>query len=154
MSLLKTIKAQLGLSGTAANNFTLDASADNGTMKLARGNADATTQDILTVNAAGKVEASQGFNGASHVLAASGSISFPSWLFGGFKVNWGTASATAGGAAITFNSAFTTACYGVYLGGNGVGSYYQTQVSAVTVNGATLTSPSGTLNCFWLAIGK
>lgn len=53
MSLLKTIKAQLGLSVTPANNFCLDASADNGTMKLARGNAGATTQDIMTVDAAG-----------------------------------------------------------------------------------------------------
>lgn len=36
MSLLKTIRAQLGLSNTPANNFTLDASADDGTMKLER----------------------------------------------------------------------------------------------------------------------
>lgn len=55
MSLLKTIKAQLGLSDTPANNFTFDASANNGTMKLARGNAGATTQDIVSVNAAGVV---------------------------------------------------------------------------------------------------
>ena len=55
MSLLKIIKAQLGLSGTPGNNFCLDASADNGTMKLARGNAGATTQDVMTVDAAGKV---------------------------------------------------------------------------------------------------
>jgi|PlaIllAssembly_1097288.scaffolds.fasta_scaffold86850_2 hypothetical protein len=55
MSLLKIIKAQLGLSGTPANNFTLDASADNGTMRLARGNAGATTQDIMLVAADGKV---------------------------------------------------------------------------------------------------
>lgn len=55
MSLLKTIKQQLGLSVTPANNFTFDASADNGTMKLARGNAGATTQDILTVDASGSV---------------------------------------------------------------------------------------------------
>jgi len=55
MSLIKAIKAQLGLSVTPANNFTLDASADNGTMKLARGNAGATTQDIMTVAADGKV---------------------------------------------------------------------------------------------------
>jgi len=31
---VKTTNAQLGLSVTPANNFTLDASADNGTMKL------------------------------------------------------------------------------------------------------------------------
>lgn len=55
MSLLKAIKAQLGLSNTPANNFTITAEADNGTLKLARGNAGATTQDILTVNASGLV---------------------------------------------------------------------------------------------------
>jgi hypothetical protein len=51
MSLIKAIKAQLGLSVTPANNFTLDASADNGTMKLARNSG----QDIMTVAADGKV---------------------------------------------------------------------------------------------------
>jgi hypothetical protein len=55
MSLIKAIRKQLGLSVTPANNFTLDAAADNGTMKLARGNAGATTQDIMTVDAAGTV---------------------------------------------------------------------------------------------------
>jgi hypothetical protein len=51
MSLIKAIKAQLGLSVTPANNFSLDASADNGTMKLARNSG----QDIMTVAADGKV---------------------------------------------------------------------------------------------------
>jgi len=50
------IKAgQFGDSGTATNNFTITAEAADGTMKLARGNAGATTQDILTVDALGKV---------------------------------------------------------------------------------------------------
>lgn len=82
MSLIKAIKAQFGLSVTPANNFVLDASADNGTMKLARGNAGATTQDILTVNAAGKVAFPQntlvGFTGSfgGSGIAANGLISF------------------------------------------------------------------------------
>jgi len=59
MSLLKAIKAQLGLSNTPANNFTITAEADNGTLKLARGNAGATTQDILTVDAQGRVKTPQ-----------------------------------------------------------------------------------------------
>jgi len=63
MSLLKAIKAQLGLSSTATQNFTLTAEAQDGTMKLARGNAGATTQDILTVGADGKVTATQGYLG-------------------------------------------------------------------------------------------
>lgn len=62
MSLLKAIKAQLGLSNTPANNFTITAEADNGTLKLARGNAGATTQDILTVDAAGVASLPAGRN--------------------------------------------------------------------------------------------
>lgn len=52
-----TIKAnvQLGDSVTAANNFVITAEANDGTMKLARGNKGATTQDVMTVDAAGKV---------------------------------------------------------------------------------------------------
>lgn len=60
MSTLKTNKAQFGQSGTATQNFTITAEAANGTMKLARGNAGDTTQDILTVDAAGKVTFPQG----------------------------------------------------------------------------------------------
>lgn len=55
MSLLNTIKIKLGISNTPANNFTLTAENQDGTMKLARGNPGETTQDILTVDAAGVV---------------------------------------------------------------------------------------------------
>jgi len=56
MSLIKSIMQQLGLSSDPTKNFTLGVPAvPDGTMKLARGNAGATTQDIMTVDAAGKV---------------------------------------------------------------------------------------------------
>ena len=74
MSLLKTIKTQLGISSTATNNFTFDASADNGTMKLARGNAGATTQDILTVDALGNLKPGVLGNYASDSAAATGGV--------------------------------------------------------------------------------
>ena len=51
MSIIKAIKHVLGMSPTPANNFVLDASADNGTMKLARQSG----QDIITVAADGGV---------------------------------------------------------------------------------------------------
>ncbi len=51
---LKTNSIQLGDSATASQNFVLQTNVD-GTAKLARGNLGATTQDILTVDAAGKV---------------------------------------------------------------------------------------------------
>lgn len=52
-----TIKAQvqLGDSVTATQNFTITSEASDGTMKIARGNKGATTQDVMTVDAAGKV---------------------------------------------------------------------------------------------------
>lgn len=51
MSIIRAIKHRLGLSVTPANNFVLTAEADDGTMKLARESG----QDIMTVDAAGKV---------------------------------------------------------------------------------------------------
>lgn len=74
MSIIKAIKAQLGLSVNPANNFTLDASANNGTMKLARGNGDATTQDILTVDVAGRCGFVQLGNYADDAAAATAGV--------------------------------------------------------------------------------
>lgn len=56
MSTIKSIRNQIGISATPTQNFTFDATAADGTMKLARGNAGATTQDIMTVDAAGDVK--------------------------------------------------------------------------------------------------
>lgn len=55
---VKIDNLQLGDSLTATNNFVLKTNAD-GTAKLARGNVGATTQDILTVDADGKVTSEQ-----------------------------------------------------------------------------------------------
>lgn len=79
MSIIKAIRAQLGLSSTATQNFTLDASAADGTMKLARGNAGATTQDILTVDANGKVSMP---NTTVIVRAVNSSTSFTNGVSG------------------------------------------------------------------------
>ncbi|MEN6407890.1 MAG: hypothetical protein ABFC77_15660 [Thermoguttaceae bacterium] len=70
MSLLRAIKAQLGLSVTPANNFTLDASADNGTMKLARNSG----QDIMTVDAGGRCGFPQLANYTDDTAAAAGGV--------------------------------------------------------------------------------
>jgi len=56
MSLLKANSVQIGQSATATQNFTLSVpSSPDGTIKLARGNSGATTQDILSVNSSGAV---------------------------------------------------------------------------------------------------
>jgi hypothetical protein len=60
-------QCQIGQNATPANNFTLDATANNGTMKLARGNAGATTQDILSVDSSGNLIAAQQVRGITPV---------------------------------------------------------------------------------------
>jgi len=58
MSIIKTRVHQIGVSTTASQNFTAQTPAvPDGTMKLARGLPDATTQDILTVAASGLMSA-------------------------------------------------------------------------------------------------
>ena len=56
MSIIKSNAVQIGQSNTATENFTLEVPASpDGTIKLARGNAGATTQDVLSVDASGNV---------------------------------------------------------------------------------------------------
>jgi hypothetical protein len=56
MSLIKANAVQIGQSGTATQNFTLAVpSSPDGTIKLARGNAGATTQDVISVDASGNI---------------------------------------------------------------------------------------------------
>jgi hypothetical protein len=92
-----TIKTQvqLGDSATAANNFTLTSAAADGTMKLSRGNAGATTQDIMTVDAAGNMSLLNGRR-----LVESGSNANGRWT------RWadGTQTCTFGSALIFQNS--------------------------------------------------
>jgi len=56
MSLIKSNAVQIGQSPTATQNFTLAVpSSPDGTIKLARGNAGATTQDVISVDASGNI---------------------------------------------------------------------------------------------------
>jgi hypothetical protein len=122
MSLIKAIRHQLGLSITPANNFVLTAQADNGTMKLARGNADATTQDIMTVDAAGKVTfpaglvdgtVKQGDLASDALGAALVSAEGYQKLPSGLIIQWGTVTGGNPATAETFPIPFPTACFSV-----------------------------------------
>ena len=165
MSLIKAIRAQLGMSGTATNNFTLDASAADGSMKLARGNAGVTTQDVLSVAADGKVDFPAGlaaFLGANQSLAASGYQKLP----GGLIVQWasGTLSATTAVQyqVLSFPIPFTTACYAVSLSHNGTaasaGPNNRVSVEpSPTASGFTAAHSSvssATITYYYIAIGK
>lgn len=103
MSTVKSNRSQLGISGTATQNFTLTAEAADGTMKLARGNAGATTQDVITVDANGLVTFDQGTqipSGAS--TSASGTAvdftGIPSWVR---RITIGLSGISTNGSSIT-----------------------------------------------------
>lgn len=63
---------QLGDSATATQNFVLTSAAQDGTMKLSRGNFGVTTQDLMVVNAAGKVSFPQNTASMVRVYTANG----------------------------------------------------------------------------------
>jgi hypothetical protein len=71
MSTIKAKQLQLGDNADATQNFVWQTNND-GTAKLARGNVGATTQDILTVDAAGKVNLKQTLQSYSSVARVSG----------------------------------------------------------------------------------
>ena len=75
MSLIKANAVQVGQSPTATQNFTLAVpSSPDGTIKLARGNSGATTQDVMNVSNAGVVSFPQGLgNISSGTAIATGS---------------------------------------------------------------------------------
>jgi len=75
MSLIKANAVQIGQSNTATQNFTLAVpSSPNGTIKLARGNAGATTQDVLNVSTTGVVSFPQGFATSSITANVTGNL--------------------------------------------------------------------------------
>ena len=98
--IVKVNHIQLGDSPTAANNFTLSIPATpDGTIKLSRGNVGATTQDVLSVDAAGGVSLAQAFSASTFTGAGTGLT--------------GTAAGlTAGGNALLTGNTFTGAQIG------------------------------------------
>lgn len=93
-------KLQTGVSGTNTNNFILDASAADGTMKLERGDG----QDIMTVDAAGKVAFPQNFDKLIGLALFDGTVPGTHSLISGF----GIASVTRNGVGnYTLNLATT-----------------------------------------------
>jgi len=85
---------QLGDSVTAANNFVMTAEANDGTMKLARGNQGATTQDVMTIATTGKPDFNQLSRLITGAATSAGHLELPSGLI----INWGSVSISTSGA--------------------------------------------------------
>jgi hypothetical protein len=142
-----------GDSADNTKNFVIDASADNGTMKLARESG----QDIMTVDAAGKVA----FPQLPNDLSPNGSATLPNGLI----IKWGL-YAGGGDATIAFPVQFPSACVSVsaipFSETVSTDQVITAYVSAVAPTGFTvrpryaLMSGGGgiaTQPVYWIAIG-
>ena len=130
MSVIRAIKMRLGLSVTPANNFVWDASADNGSAKLARESG----QDIMTVDAAGKPR----FNQLAQLLSGSGY----KVLEGGLIIQWRYVSGGTGDTAVVWPIAFPNACFGAVAtiqGGVPSAFAYSTTVSLPDTAGCSIS---------------
>lgn len=169
---LNVTSLQVGQSGTATQNFTLAVpTSPDGTVKLARGNPGATSQDILSVDSAGKLSAGvapvagvrtsqlatmQMFADEFTVLKAAAG-----WqkLSSGLVVQWGTIGSTTGsGITVTFPIAFPTAVVSVVLGTATTGAYiltYQTLTTTSFIAQGWQCSTGTQLGVggSWLAVG-
>ena len=169
MSQIKVNKVQIGQSATATQNFSWEQPASpDGTVKLARGNSGATTQDILTVDASGNVNAPVGiqkngsalqalsdFTGSNVSLAASGYQKLPSGLI----IQWGATGVITGGSsvAVTFPIAFPNACLNAsatYTTGTNTTTPSAGSLSSLSTTGITVRNLGATSNpIYWLVIG-
>lgn len=174
MSTLKTNSLQIGQSNTATANFALTAANADGTVKLARGNVGATTQDVMTVDTAGRVDFPAGlsaFVGANQNLSSNGYQKLP----GGLILQWGTSqlpnrTTYQSGNFINFPIAFPNQVFsitanlmasstsnsmlslGVLIPWNSV---TQSSFEALIDNGGDLNGGSmGATSINWFAIGR
>ena len=148
---VKVNQIQLGDSLTPTQNFVWQTNVD-GTAKLARGNVGSTTQDILTVDANGKIAFPQGL-GAGTTTAQSmvrvntangyGSTNTPIRRFTNVVTNQGTdityADSATLGASFTINTAgiYSISFSDVFNGSANVG---------LSLNSTQLTTSIGSIN--------
>jgi hypothetical protein len=103
MSLLKTNSVQIGQSATATQNFTLAVpSSPDGTIKLARGNNGATTQDVLAVDASGQITAT--ITGSTITGSTITGSTITGSTIGGGSITRATAQNATGVATIDFTN--------------------------------------------------
>lgn len=145
MSTLKVNKVQVGQSNTTTQNFSLEVpAAPDGTIKLARGLAGATTQDVLTVDASGKVTAPQGFIGD---FSGTGSnlTNLPSDVFQSTSISCATSTGTIDLSTSIPSTAKLIVVSFVGVSTSGANPYYiQVGNTAYVTTGYTGNHTSGT----------
>ena len=154
---LKNTASQIGTSSTATNNFSLEPTT-TGAMKLARGNAGATTQDVMTVATNGKPSFPQLHMSPGADADAQSSFELPNGLI--IKSGVTDSVAAGGGLQVNFATAFPTACLSVCitsmisLGSTGVYSLCVAP-DLPLVGSFVARNPwtGGSLSGRWIAIG-
>jgi microcystin-dependent protein len=138
-------KLGIGVSATIGNNFNLDASANNGTMKLARESG----QDVMTVDAAGKPR----FPQLAQLISSNGY----KVLEGGLIVQWGSGNLVSGGAAVTFPLQFPNSVFAISITADqAISGVTGEGLAAQIVNTVAFQAHNNwqvAVNVTWIAIG-
>lgn len=150
MSAVKSSKVQVGISTNANNNFVIDASQADGTLKISRGNIGATTQTVLEIPATeGSVSrtlfraAKNTTSGTSVEFSPSDGTGIPSWAKRVTVILFGVSTSGAQGfkmQAITSGGVVTSGytCVSIYAS-NGINAapwsdrFFDTGSSASTL---------------------
>jgi hypothetical protein len=151
MSTVKTQRTQYGISTNPSNNFVVDASQANGTLKISRGNVGATTQDIMAIANNGGVD----FPSMAKLIGPNGYITLP----GGLILQWGRIFGIQPPSSVSANFPipFPNACFGATIGSS-LGAATSVSGVQVSTNGIAFYCDewAGIDNLgsvFWLAIG-
>lgn len=147
---------QVGKSATAGHNFTFDASADDGTMALYKGNAGAAITNVMTVDTASKPD----FPQLVRSLGNSGEYELP----GGLLLKWGITAPVVSdvNVTVTFTTPFPNACFVVIptaVNSNANVDNFATFISKSATNivlaRAFIAGTTGETNpLLWVAIGN
>lgn len=160
MSIIKSIKQVLGLSGTASENHFWDGSVPN-QLSLKRGTPDAPGAELIKA-----LNGALSFPNQGQSLTSNGYVKLP----GGLIVQWGnTQNNNGGGTGLTsvdFPVPFTNACLFVSTAANTIPAAYNSYITSATggslsVNGfncvsyvASTGAPTTDPASFsWIAIG-
>lgn len=145
MSVIKSIKQVLGLSGTASENHFWDGSVPN-QLSLKRGTPDAPGVELIKA-----LNGALSFPNQGQSLAANGYVKLP----GGLIIQWGTGSIAVdgNGQSITYPIPFPNGVLSLHAQSLAGASVITMSVQIVDVRYFNIWAGVGTPGFTWIAIG-
>ena len=138
MSVLKVRANQIGIDSTATNNFSLEVpTIPDGTIKLGRGNSNATTATIFSVSSSNNVTFGGNVSVAGLTTPSLTGLTTPIAVSGGGTGDTGTAWTSVSSTITASSGTFTTASGTVRYKTLGKTVFFNISVTVTTVGSAS-----------------